>query len=212
MDFTTNKHKMFKTNKHKKRKLQNDSDNENEDNVEDIDKFNINTHNNEIYYYEDIYKEQILELIHQVKKLTDELQYLSLRYNFSPNINLHIYSNGGDAFMGLSIYDFIKNNKIPIYTYINGNIASAATFMYLAGYKRFMSPNSTILIHQISTSFWGKFEDLKDECKNTTELMKIVKDLYSENTLMKKKQLDDILKRELFLNYTECQKLGFLKE
>ena len=29
-----------------------------------------------------------------------------------------------------------------------------------------MTPNSTVLIHQISTSFWGKFEDLKDECKN----------------------------------------------
>ncbi len=212
MEFTSNKHKMFNTNKHKKRKLQNDSDNENEDNMEDKNKFNITTHGNEIYYYEDIYKEQILELIYQIKTLTNELQYQSLRYNFSPNINLHIYSDGGDAFMGLSIYDFIKNNKIPIHTYINGNIASAATFMYLAGYKRFMSPNSTILIHQISTSFWGKFEDLKDECKNTTELMKIVKDLYSENTLMKKKQLDDILKRELFLTYTECQKLGFLKE
>ena len=212
MEFTSNKHKMFNTNKHKKRKLQNDSDNENEDNVEDKNKFNITTHGNEIYYYEDIYKEQILELIYQIKTLTNELQYQSLRYNFSPNINLHIYSDGGDAFMGLSIYDFIKNNKIPIHTYINGNIASAATFMYLAGYKRFMSQNSTILIHQISTSFWGKFEDLKDECKNTTELMKIVKDLYSENTLMKKKQLDDILKRELFLTYTECRKLGFLKE
>lgn len=210
MEFTSNKHKMFNTNKHKKRKLQNESDDENEDNNEN--KFNITTHGNEIYYYEDIYKEQILELIYQIKNLTNELQYQSLRYNFSPNINLHIYSNGGDAFMGLSIYDFIKSNKIPIHTYINGNIASAATFMYLAGSKRFMSPNSTILIHQISTSFWGKFEDLKDECKNTTELMKIVKDLYSENTLMKKKQLDDILKRELFLNYTECQKLGFIKE
>ena len=114
--------------------------------------------------------------------------------------------------MGLSIYDFIKRNKVPIHTYINGNIASAATFMYLAGKKRFMTPNSTILIHQISTTFWGKFEDLKDECKNTTELMKIVKDLYSENTFMKKKQLDDILKRELFLNYTECEKLGFIKQ
>ena len=70
-------------------------------------KFNITTHGNEIYYYEDIYKEQILELIYQIKNLTNELQYQSLRYNFSPNINLHIYSNGGDAFMGLSIYDFI---------------------------------------------------------------------------------------------------------
>lgn len=199
-------------NKNKKRKLQNNINSDDEDNNEENKKFNISTHGNEIYYYEYIYKEQILELIQQIKSLTSELQYQSLCYNFEPNINLHIYSDGGDAFMGLSIYDFIKRNKVPIHTYINGNIASAATFMYLAGTKRFMSSTSTILIHQISTSFWGKFEDLKDECKNTTELMKIVKELYSENTFMKKKQLDDILKRELFLNYTECEKLGFIKQ
>lgn len=198
-------------NKNKKRKLQNNINSDDEDNNEENKKFNISTHGNEIYYYESIYKEQILELIQQIKSLTSELQYQSLCYNFEPNINLHIYSDGGDAFMGLSIYDFIKRNKVPIHTYINGNIASAATFMYLAGTKRFMSSTSTVLIHQISTSFWGKFEDLKDECKNTTELMKIVKELYSENTFMKKKQLDDILKRELFLNYTECEKLGFIK-
>ena len=211
MEFTNKKYNNM-LNKHKKRKLQNNNDIDNENNDEEKNKFNITTHGNEIYYYEDIYKEQILELIQQIKNLTSELQYQSLCYNFEPNINLHIYSDGGDAFMGLSIYDFIKRNKIPIHTYINGNIASAATFMYLAGTKRFMSPTSTVLIHQISTTFWGKFEDLKDECKNTTELMKIVKDLYSENTLMKKKQLDDILKRELFLNYTECEKLGFIKQ
>ena len=27
---------------------------------------------------------------------------------------------------------------------------------------------------------------------------------------MKKKQLDEILKRELFLNYHECNKIGFI--
>ena len=112
--------------------------------------------------------------------------------------------------MGLSIYNFIKNNPVPIYTYIDGNIASAATFMFLGGKKRFMNTTATVLIHQISTTFWGKFEDLKDECKNTSELMRIVKDLYSENTNMKKKQLDEILKRELFLNYHECNKIGFI--
>ena len=57
---------------------------------------------------------------------------------------------------------------------IMANIASAATFMFLAGKKRFMSPNATVLIHQVSTSFWGKFEDLKDEVKNTTEIMKMI--------------------------------------
>ena len=63
---------------------------------------------------------------------------------------------------------------IAVHTYIDGLIASAATFLFLAGKKRFMTENSNILIHQISTGFWGKFEDLKDEYKNTTELMKRV--------------------------------------
>jgi len=172
----------------------------------------INRTGNKIYFYEDIDKETILELIKQIQTLTYELQLQGSKYGFEPHIDLHIYSPGGDAFMGLSIYDFIKKNPVPVYTYIDGNIASAATFMFLAGKKRFMSPNATVLIHQVSTSFWGKFEDLKDEVKNTTEIMKIVRNLYSETTTMKKKDIDAILKRELFLNYTECEKVGFITD
>ena len=175
-------------------------------------KLDINKMGNKIYFYEDIDKETIIALIKEIQVLTYELQLQASKYGFEPHIDLHIYSPGGDAFMGLSIYDFIKQNQVPIYTYIDGNIASAATFMFLAGEKRFMSPNSTVLIHQVSTSFWGKFEDLKDEVKNTTEIMKIVRNLYSSNTTMKKKDIDAILKRELFLNYAECEKNGFITE
>ncbi len=175
-------------------------------------KLDINKMGNKIYFYEDIYKETILSLIKEIQTLTYELQLQASKYGFEPHIDLHIYSPGGDAFMGLSIYDFIRKNAVPIHTYIDGNIASAATFMFLAGAKRFMSPNSTVLIHQVSTSFWGKFEDLKDEVKNTTEIMKIVRNLYSENTTMKKKDIDAILKRELFLNFAECEKNGFITE
>ena len=107
------------------------------------------------------------------------------------------------------MYDFIKNLPIKTYTYIDGMIASAATFIYLAGEQRFMTRNSTVLIHQLSNEFWGKFEDLKDECKNMTHLMYIAKNLYSENTTMKKKQIDELLKRELFLTYNECVKINF---
>ena len=130
-------------------------------------KLDINRMGNKIYFYEDIYKETVLPLIKEIQTLTYELQLQGSKYGFEPHIDLHIYSPGGDAFMGLSIYDFIKKNPVPIHTYIDGNIASAATFMFLAGQKRFMSPNATVLIHQVSTTFWGKFEDLKDEVKNT---------------------------------------------
>ena len=203
---------------YKKRKFNNVSDKEEEDEGGALDilgqlgggKLVINRTGNKIYFYEEIDKETILELIKQIQTLTYELQLQGSKYGFEPHIDLHIYSPGGDAFMGLSIYDFIRKNPVPIYTYIDGNIASAATFMFLAGAKRFMSPNATVLIHQVSTSFWGKFEDLKDEVKNTTEIMKIVRNLYSETTTMKKKDIDAILKRELFLNFAECEKNGFI--
>jgi ATP-dependent protease ClpP protease subunit len=172
--------------------------------------YNIITKGNEIYFYEDIEKEQILQLISNIKDLSYTLRLESIKYGFQPVIHLHLYSNGGDAFMGLSAYDFIRNSEIPIYTYIDGMIASAATFIYLAGHMRYMTENGTILIHQISTNFWGKFEDLKDECQNTTELMKIVKRIYSNHTNMKKKHLEQLLKRELLLPYSECVKYGIV--
>ncbi len=188
-------------------KLQTNKEDNNE--TEESELYNIITKGNEIYFYEDIDKEQILQLISQIKDLNYNLQIQAFQYGFQPIIHLHLYSNGGDAFMGLSAYDFIRNNPVPIYTYIDGMIASAATFIYLAGYRRFMNRTSTVLIHQISTTFWGKFEDLKDECKNSTELMKIVKDIYSSHTNMKKKNLDELLKRELLLTYNDCSKINF---
>ena len=194
---------MFINNNNKKRKLFNENKNE-EEKIEEV--FNIITKGNEIYYYEVIEKNTILELIRQLKDLEKFLINLKYTYDVEPVIKLHIYSEGGDAFMGLSMYDFIKNLKIPVYTYIDGLIASAATFLFLAGEKRFMTENSNILIHQISTGFWGKFEDLKDEYKNTTELMKIAKKIYNDNTNMSKKTIDDIIKRELFINYKDAIK------
>ena len=206
----------FRSNK--KRKMMASTKEEDEESTMDIlgqlggGKLDINKMGNKIYFYEDIDKETIIALVKEIQTLTYELQLQASKYGFEPHIDLHIYSPGGDAFMGLSIYDFIRKNPVPIHTYIDGNIASAATFMFLAGAKRFMSPNSTVLIHQVSTSFWGKFEDLKDEVKNTTEIMKIVRNLYSENTTMKKKDIDAILKRELFLNFAECERNGFITQ
>ena len=118
---------MFANNNNKKRKLLNENKNE-EENIEEV--FNIITKGNEIYYYEVIEKNTILELIRQLKDLEKLLINLKYTYDVEPVIKLHIYSDGGDAFMGLSMYDFIKNLKIPVYTYIDGLIASAKHFYF----------------------------------------------------------------------------------
>lgn len=193
----------------KKRKLEN---NEDEEEVEVGTNLNIKTKGNVVYFYEDVNKISVLELINQLRDLEIDLLHIKETYEVEPVIKLHIYSNGGDAFMGLSAYDFIKSLKIPVFTYIDGLIASAATFIFLSGKRRFMSNNGTVLIHQISTCFWGKYEDLKDEIKNVNELMNISKRIYKDNTCLKKKEINKLLKRESYLNYEECLRIKFITE
>ena len=200
---------MFYNNKKRKLLLEEEDNDDNDKNQNELD---IITKGNKIYYYESIEKTPILELIKQLKTLEKTLIDIKYTYDVEPVIKLHIYSNGGDAFMGLSIYDFIKTLKVPVYTYIDGLIASAATFLFLAGEKRFMTENGNILIHQISTGFWGKFEDLEDEYKNITELMKIAKNIYTSNTKMTKKTIDTIIKRELYINYNDALKYGIINK
>jgi len=173
---------------------------------------------NHIYFHTDVSEKSI----DQVKKLMRE--YLS-KYNkinkqhtcgtFTPKpLILHIYSPGGDVYAGLSLYDFIVsyNNTIPVYTHVDGLAASAATIISLAGSKRFIGPNSYMLIHQLSTFLGGNFEQIKDEFDNCQKLMNKLKKIYSERTTIPKKQLADILKHDITWDADECKKYGLIDE
>lgn len=201
---------VIKKKKRNSKIFKNKEDEEEEIDTETSIEPKIKSIGNKIYFYDDVESDNILELKNCICELNSTLIMESMKYDFEPVINLHIYSSGGDVFMGLSMYDFIKANKIPIYTHIDGMIASSATFIFLAGKRRFMSENAMVLIHQISTSFWGKFEDLKDEYSNSQKIMDIVKRIYKENTTMSKNQMKNILQRELYLNYQACKEIQFV--
>tara|TARA_B100001758_G_C18246934_1_gene523654 strand:+ start:85 stop:705 length:621 start_codon:yes stop_codon:yes gene_type:complete len=166
----------------------------------------IFSNGNKVYFYQDITGETILKLKKVIEKILVELEEIRLKFHTESHIELHIYSNGGDVFVGLDMYNYIRQLSVPVYTYIDGMIASAATFVYLAGDKRFISDYNHVLIHQLSTSFWGKYEDLMDEFNNSKSLMECIRDLYKKNTKIPKDKLNNLLKRELLLNTQECIK------
>ena len=120
---------------------------------------------NRVYFYADVSRKNILELY---KKLTEAREYCG-KANCN-TIYLFIQSDGGDAYAGLSAMDHIQQSIIPITTVIDGSVASAATFMALGGHQRLTMTHASILIHQISTGFWGKYEDLVDEMENSRNL------------------------------------------
>tara|TARA_Y100000310_G_scaffold225117_1_gene227134 strand:- start:590 stop:805 length:216 start_codon:yes stop_codon:yes gene_type:complete len=69
-----------------------------------------------------------------------------------------------------------------------------------------------MLIHQLSTSFWGKYEEFEDEKQNLDLMMKMIRQIYREYTQIPKKELESILKRDLMLDAKKCLQWGLVDE
>ena len=186
----------------KNRKLLGD-DEEEEEEEEDYKEL-IKFQKNKIYFYADVSKKSILHLLKALKHATN---YALL--NGKKKIYLYIHSDGGDAYAGLSGMNHIKKNKIPVVTVVDTFVASAATFLLLGGKKRYSNENGSILIHQLSTGFWGKYCDLVDEMKNSHNLMNQIKDLYKENTKLGSK-INKIIKKEINIPAKKALKYGII--
>jgi len=171
---------------------------------------------NVIYFYADIDSSKSLHLIKTIKEKEAELltKQRTMRLNEVPAIHLHIQSYGGWAHAGLAGHDHLMNLEIPLYTYVDGVSASAATLWTVAGNKRFISKNSFMLIHQVIYSYWGTYthENLKDEIKNSESLMKVLKRIYLDRTKIPAKKLDELLKHDLYFSAEECVEYGLVDE
>ena len=156
---------------------------------------------NNIYFYCPVTRENIL-------KLNTALR--SMQHEGFGNINLYIQSEGGDVYAGLSGMSHIKNSAIPVTTIVDGICASAATFMSIAGAQRHMFGCSEVLIHQIQTGTWGRYEDMKNDMENNTKLMKRLRKMYESYTSIPKKKLNELLTKEITLDANECVKFGII--
>lgn len=168
--------------------------------------------NNKIFYYADVDESSCLELNKILIELDIKLQSvkLSLGDEYEPIIHLHLNTYGGSIFAAFSTVDTIKRLKTPVYTYIDGSVASAGTLMSSIGHKRFMGEHAHLLIHQLSSGVYGKFSEMEDEIFNCTNLMKLLKEFYKKNTKLPMKKLDELLKRDIWLNAEECLQYGII--
>ena len=170
--------------------------------------------NNRIYYYSEVSRQKILVLNKSLKNLNDNLvnQANLLSMEEPAQIYLHINSFGGSVFAGLSAVDYIQSCDVPVTSIVEGCAASAATLMSCVATHRQMRSNSFMLIHQISSGLWGKYEELKDDMDNCDLFMRIIRDIYTEHTKIPKKKLNEILKRDLWFDAETCLEYGLIDE
>jgi ATP-dependent protease ClpP protease subunit len=168
---------------------------------------------NSINFYSDIATVTCAELNRILRELDIRMQHAKITLHdptYEPTIHLRINSYGGEIFAGLSTVDVIRSLKTKVYTYVEGSAASAATLISIAGAKRFIGKNSFMLIHQLSSICAGTFERLEDEQENNRRLMTLIKALYKEYTKIPMKELDAILKKDLWFDAQTCLKYGLV--
>ena len=168
---------------------------------------------NRIYFYSEVSRPRVLELNKEIRSLNLDIAHNSMVLNIEPaSIYLHINSYGGSVFAGFAAVDYIKNSKVQVVSIIDGCAASAATMISVVANKRLMHENSFMLIHQLSSGMWGRYEELKDDMKNCDLLMEKIKKIYSEHTKIPKRKLNQILKRDLWFDAEACLKYGLVDE
>jgi ATP-dependent Clp endopeptidase proteolytic subunit ClpP len=128
------------------------------------------------------------------------------------NITVYIKSDGGDVYAGLCAMDHMKSHPSHITTVADGLCASSATLMLFGGDKRIMMPNARILIHQVTSEFSGKFEELKAEKRNLNSIMKQIRNIYSEKSSIPEDKLDKYMEKDIFLSSSTCLTYGIVHE
>lgn len=87
-------------------------------------------------------------------------------------ITIVIDSFGGDAYSMIAMRDLMKTSTKQVSTIVMGKAMSCGAFLAAAGSKglRFCSPNSTIMIHEVSAGTYGKVEEMIHEIKDIARL------------------------------------------
>ncbi len=173
----------------------------------------ISRDKNHVYFHSGVDRQSSYKLYTLIKEAEEYCIITALKLSIEDiPIYIHINSCGGCIFSAFTVIDVIKGCRVPVHSIIEGSAASAATLISVSCTKRYIRANAYALIHQLSSMCWGKMSEIEDEYTHLTELMTHIKKIYLENSTMSSKELDKLLKRDLWLNSDTAIKHGLVDE
>lgn len=131
----------------------------------------------------------------------------------SKDILMYIDSYGGSVHSLIAIHDVMKNlSRCDIATVCTGKAMSCGQMLLMSGTKgkRFATPNSRILIHEISHITYGKLSDMEIDINEDKEVQKIWEGLIVEYTKIKKSEIRELMKRDSYLSAKEAKDYGII--
>jgi len=133
-------------------------------------------------------------------------------------IPIVIDSYGGQVYSLMSMVSAIKHSELPIATIVEGKAMSCGAVLFSCGEEglRFMDPNATVMIHDVSSMDWGKVEELKAGAKEADRLNTKIYTMMARNCGKKDdyfmKLVDKKKHADWFLDADEAKKHGLANQ
>ena len=130
------------------------------------------------------------------------------------DIQLYINSPGGIVTSALAVYDTMQFVKTSISTICIGQAASAAAVLLLAGEKgkRFLLPNSRVMIHQPSGGVSGTTIDVEIQTREMVRIRGLINEIIARHTGQEIKKVASDTERDFILCAKEAKKYGIVDE
>lgn len=175
------------------------------------------TNNSERVYdlYSRLLKDRIIFISDEINDNTANIVVSELLYLDSishDDISIYINSPGGSITSGMAIYDTMNYIKSDVSTICIGIAASMAAFLLSSGSKgkRFILPNSEVMIHQPLGGAQGQATEIKIAAQRILKLKDKLNNILAINTNQNIEKIESDTERDNFMNSNEALEYGIV--
>ncbi|HCG7782816.1 TPA: ATP-dependent Clp endopeptidase proteolytic subunit ClpP [Vibrio parahaemolyticus] len=166
--------------------------------------------------YSRLLKERVIFLTGQVEDHMANLVVAQLLFLESENpdkdIFLYINSPGGSVTAGMSIYDTMQFIKPNVSTVCMGQACSMGAFLLAGGAagKRYVLPNSRVMIHQPLGGFQGQASDIQIHAQEILTIKQKLNNLLAEHTGQPLEVIERDTARDNFMSAEQAVEYGIV--
>lgn len=166
--------------------------------------------------YSRLLKERVIFLTGQVEDHMANLVVAQLLFLESENpdkdIFLYINSPGGSVTAGMSIYDTMQFIKPNVSTVCMGQACSMGAFLLAGGApgKRYVLPNSRVMIHQPLGGFQGQASDIQIHAQEILTIKNKLNRLLAEHTGQPIEVIERDTERDNFMSADQAVEYGLV--
>lgn len=145
--------------------------------------------------------------------ITSQLLFLT-QQDSEADITMYINSPGGSVTAGMAIYDTMNYIKPDVKTIGIGMSASMGAFLLSSGAKgkRYVLPNSEVMIHQPLTGVQGQVTEIEIVYKNVARTRKHMYEIMAEQTGRTFEEIEKACDRDNYMTAQEAVDFGLVDE